>query len=440
MRKHLRSIIAILISILLFGAADAAAEKRDSLVVSLVTCWPGSEVYELCGHSALRMRNADGSEDFAWNYGLFDYTEPHFVYRFVKGETDYMMGPIPFDLFAAEYARQGRRVLEQELNLTNDEALRLRALLLEESRPENRTYRYNYVRDNCATRITDRLSQALGQFIVFPDTLSFGTFRDEMRSFHRNYPWYQFGIDLALGSGLDYKLRPNEEMFTPIVMSERYAGAHLADGRQLVRATRELVPDSGHATLGPTPFYAAPTGVSIAVLVAIGALCAWMLWRRRMLRWVFALWFAVLGTAGCIIAFLVFVSQHEATSPNMLIVWLNPLQLLPLFTIWSRRTRWITTAMAWYNLAAVGILLILWPFQQQSANTAFFPLMAATLLLALTYAILTAKKSYNIDRTYHNISKHEKVGSHDDGGAGRTGGRRGSGVRKQAPARGRNSR
>ena len=176
MRKHLRSIIAILISILLFGAADAAAERRDSLVVSLVTCWPGSEVYELCGHSALRMRNADGSEDFAWNYGLFDYTEPHFVYRFVKGETDYMMGPIPFGLFAAEYARQGRRVLEQELNLTNDEALRLRALLREESRPENRTYRYNYVRDNCATRITDRLSQALGQFIVFPDTLRFGTF------------------------------------------------------------------------------------------------------------------------------------------------------------------------------------------------------------------------------------------------------------------------
>ena len=75
MRKHLRSIIALLISILLFGAADAAAEKRDSLVVSLVTCWPGSEVYELCGHSALRMRNADGSEDFAWNYGLFDYTK-----------------------------------------------------------------------------------------------------------------------------------------------------------------------------------------------------------------------------------------------------------------------------------------------------------------------------------------------------------------------------
>ena len=29
--------------------------------------------------------------DSVWNFGIFDFREPNFVYRFVKGETDYMV-------------------------------------------------------------------------------------------------------------------------------------------------------------------------------------------------------------------------------------------------------------------------------------------------------------------------------------------------------------
>mgnify|MGYP002917362821 FL=1 len=383
-----------------------ATQKRDSIVVSLLTAWPGPEVYQLCGHSAIRIRGAE--VDSVWNYGVFDFDEPNFVYRFVKGETDYMLVGYPTMWFMPEYLSEGRKVLEQDLNLTQDEAWKLRSLLQTEALPQNRTYRYNYVKDNCATRITDRLAQATDARLIFPDTIAYGTFRREMRAFHRDYPWYQFGIDLALGSGLDRELRANEEMFAPTVMSDRYAKATLSDGRRLVSDTRQLTPDSGHATMPATPWYLTPNFWSAICFILMAAFSVFMAWKRRILRWLYCLWFALIGLGGCIIAFLVFASDHEATSPNMLLLWLNPLQLIVAVCVWWPRTHWPVDIMAWYNIVVLGILLIIWPFQLQSANPAFFPLMGATLALSIVYAILDYKQSYNINSKIHNKTTKPK--------------------------------
>lgn len=392
--------------ILFLAFPTVATQKRDSIVVSLLTAWPGPEVYQLCGHSAIRIRGAE--VDSVWNYGVFDFDEPNFVYRFVKGETDYMLVGYPTMWFMPEYLSEGRKVLEQDLNLTQDEAWKLRSLLQTEALPQNRTYRYNYVKDNCATRITDRLSQATDARLIFPDTIAYGTFRREMRAFHRDYPWYQFGIDLALGSGLDRELRANEEMFVPTVMSDRYAGAMLSDGRRLVSDTRQLMPDSGHATLPATPWYLTPNFWSAICFILMAAFSVFMAWKRRILRWLYCLWFAIIGLGGCIIAFLVFASDHEATSPNMLLLWLNPLQLIMAVCVWWPRAHWPVNIMAWYNIVVLGILLIIWPFQLQSANTAFFPLMGATLALSIVYAILDYKQSYNINSKIHNKTTKPK--------------------------------
>lgn len=394
------------LAILFLAFPTVATQKRDSIVVSLLTAWPGPEVYQLCGHSAIRIRGAE--VDSVWNYGVFDFDEPNFVYRFVKGETDYMLVGYPTMWFMPEYLSEGRKVLEQDLNLTQDEAWKLRSLLQTEALPQNRTYRYNYVKDNCATRITDRLAQATDARLIFPDTIAYGTFRREMRAFHRDYPWYQFGIDLALGSGLDRELRANEEMFVPTVMSDRYAGAMLSDGRRLVSDTRQLMPDSGHATLPATPWYLTPNFWSAICFILMAAFSVFMAWKRRILRWLYCLWFAIIGLGGCIIAFLVFASDHEATSPNMLLLWLNPLQLIVAVCVWWPRAHWPVNIMAWYNIVVLGILLIIWPFQLQSANTAFFPLMGATLALSIVYAILDYKQSYNINSKIHNKTTKPK--------------------------------
>lgn len=373
---------------------DSVSDGRE-LTVSLITCAPGRDVYELCGHSALRIRGE--GMDSVWNYGLFDFSAPHFVYRFVKGETDYKLGGYPFAWFLPEYQQAGREVTEQELNLSRAEASRLLALLREESLPENCVYRYNYVKDNCATRIVERLSQASDRRIIFPDTVKYGTFRNEMRAFHRNYPWYQFGIDLALGSGIDYPLRGREEMFVPVDMKERFAEARFDDGRPLVKAERSLAPDSGHAVDAPTPWYLTPMSVASLIFLLSLVVCFLEARRRRVWRWLYAIWFGICGIAGCVVFFLVFFSEHEAVSPNALLIWLNPLQLFGAVCVLSRRLRLGALAIAWYNIVAVGCMLIVWPFQAQSANPAFFPLMGADVALAAAYAILNYKNEKNSD-------------------------------------------
>lgn len=74
------------------GKSDTVAID-DNLRISLVTCYPGDKIYELFGHTAIRVQRS-GSEafDLAFNYGMFSFATGNFVYKFTAGQTDYMLG------------------------------------------------------------------------------------------------------------------------------------------------------------------------------------------------------------------------------------------------------------------------------------------------------------------------------------------------------------
>lgn len=80
------------------AAADTA--------VYFVSVFPGRNVYELEGHSALAVVLPDG-RSAAFNYGVFDFDSPNFLWRFVKGETDYMAAAMPLDFFCGAMRRKG---------------------------------------------------------------------------------------------------------------------------------------------------------------------------------------------------------------------------------------------------------------------------------------------------------------------------------------------
>lgn len=360
--------------------------------VSLITCHAGSDIYELCGHSALRLQvNGD---DIAVNYGVFDFNAPNFVYRFVKGETDYMVGTYPFNHFLYSYVRDGRRVVEHELNLTPQQAWRVVELIQENLRPENRVYRYNYVKDNCATRPIAIIEKAIGDTIRFSQSHTPGSehwsFRDEMRHFHKNYPWYQFGIDLCLGSGVDYPISTREKGFAPEMLEQILELSSIPDttGTEipLISATRILNEGkAGGAIEPPTPWYLTPVALFSLLFIAV-AFATWRDIRRKSVtRWVDTVLFGIFGIEGCLLTFLIFISVHEATSPNWLYLWLNPLCFIAATAVWIKRGKRLLMSYHFANFVALFLLSVLLVCGIQTGNTAFAPLIAAAMIRSLSY-------------------------------------------------------
>lgn len=407
--RGLLYLFVLLFSVACFSQPIAAQPSAPSKQASLITAWPGSEIYELCGHEAIRIRGE--RFDSVWNFGIFNFNEPNFVYRFVKGETDYMVDSYPFAWFAPEYVRQGRRIEEQVLNLTPEEVDRLQALLQKATTPPYNRYRYNYIKNNCSTKIADLLDSVAGGRVEYTDTVVYPTYREAMRGYHVNYPWYQLGIDVALGSGLEEELTPRQELFIPVELHRHAAKAKLPDGRPLVKQTNVLYAGREGAVSGPTPFLLTPLWVSI-VIAAISIVVMVVGWRRNCIPvWWYVFYFTLAGLAGCLVAFLVCISSHAATSPNLLIFWLNPLQLLIPVTIAWRRMRPVTVALMWLNVAAVGMLLVLTPIfnRGQGAQTSLLILMATDVVLAVFYLLMQRKALPQKART--NKTKKRKTPS-----------------------------
>lgn len=365
--------------------------------VSLVTVDPGSEYYSLEGHTGLRF--TDGENDIVVNWGVFDFNSPNFLYRFVCGETDYMCVAEPTSRFLSGYAERypGRGVCEQVIPLDSAQTEILIEHVIQNLRPENCRYRYNYVKDNCATRPLKLIERTLGREITVdsvPTQFRGGTsFRDVMTYYHRNYPWYQFGIDIALGSGIDTLLSPRDYLFAPVILKE------MIDPDIVGNSEVILIPSSPEGVvLPPTPLLLTPMAVIwfIAVMI-IGMVLTMVIrdrFRSKTVRIVYTFWFSVFFLAGCLVAFLVFVSSHEATSPNFNILWLNPLAIIGAFSVWFNKLKRVWVCYHFVNFACVLVYALIWLADIQQGNPAFIPLLLTDAFLSVSF-ITYSRKRYN---------------------------------------------
>ena len=151
---------------LFWTAALQAQTLSDEARISLLTCAPGEELYARFGHTALRVTDPAHHLDAVFNYGVFDFNTDHFYWKFVRGETWYELGASPYRWFMQEYIETKRPVYEQVLNLTAAQRDSLWEALLVNYEPQNRSYLYNFVFDNCATRPYHMLIKTIGDSIT----------------------------------------------------------------------------------------------------------------------------------------------------------------------------------------------------------------------------------------------------------------------------------
>ena len=163
----MKRIFAFISVILITLCPDLFSQNKLSPEVYLLTCAPGTETYSHWGHSALRIVDSEKNTDLVYNWGVFDFSTPNFVWKFAKGRLDYMLGVYSYKRFIQEYFLEERWVNQQKINLEPEETSSCLCLLAENLKPENIKYRYDFFYDDCSTRIRDLLEKSLGNRLLY---------------------------------------------------------------------------------------------------------------------------------------------------------------------------------------------------------------------------------------------------------------------------------
>ena len=377
---------------IIVGVIPLQASSMDSVRISLLTCAPGTEIYALFGHTAIRYENPEKKQDWVYNYGMFSFNEPNFVWRFVKGETDYQLGRIPFRYFEAEYAFRGSSVFQQVLNLTNEEKRQLIASLEENYRPENRIYRYNYFFDNCTTRARDKIEESIDGQVVYQETEEVKTFRSIIHEYTKGSEWSEFGIDLCLGASADGRIDARKQMFSPFYMMDYARGAMIHRGDTVVPFVLEEQEIVKAEPESVSPFFISPLAFGWTLFFVSCIIVGWGMRRGRIL-WVWdALLFGLQGIGGLLIAFLFFFSVHPTVDTNWMILFFNPLPLFYLPWMVFKNVRGKKDCYHWVNAAFLTLFIVLMPFLQQKFNLTVLPLALGSLLTSVGHLYIYYKK------------------------------------------------
>lgn len=327
-------------------------EQFDSVEVSLLTCSPHEEIYSLYGHTALRWHDLSKGEDIAFNWGVFDFKKPYFVARFVFGLTDYELGAYPYPFFKEEYKRYGSSITEQVLNLTPEEKLTLKQALIENLKPENKVYRYNYFYDNCSMRPRDLIERCITGKVEYTNREGYQpTYREMVHTCVRNHPWAAFGNDMLLGLKADQKTSLRQQEFLPANLMYDFDRASVYAGgryRPLVKERRIALPAGVQVIEEDFPLTPLQCAWILLVVTVGIALIEWK--QKKLFKYWDALLMLIQGLAGCILFVMIF-SQHPTTSLNLQLLLLNPLPLFFIPGVLKRRRN------HWWIILTVMIML-----------------------------------------------------------------------------------
>lgn len=412
----MRKFLLLVLLALSIGVRGYAQPLSPSARISLLICAPGDEIYSYFGHAAIRIYDPVFDRDIVFNYGLFSFDTPHFIWRFAKGETDYQLGVQRMSSFMREYHEDQRKVVSYELQLTPAERQALYDALVENYKPENRIYRYSHFADNCATRVRDQLEKAVAGKIKYDTTDDkVMSFRELIDLYLQDNSWSGLGIKLALGLPTDQHASFAQKMFLPdylgnamakaVVIREEATSPRNTDmaswNGKLVGSTAVTTPLTGE----PVVVYDAPAfvrhfsllspGVIILFLfVLVIALTVLEYKSKKRFVWLDVLVLLSFGIAGLILYFTTFISVMPSTKWNLNLIWAFPVHFL-VALLWIFPS--LRAKLHWYMQLTSAILLLFlatFIFLPQTFHWLVVPLCVILLLRTSTlsqFSILAKK-------------------------------------------------
>lgn len=381
----------------------AAAAAEPALEVTLVTVEPGALYWQRFGHNAILVRAPGAARSISYNFGYFDFGQPDFLIRFLRGRMLYQAVALDGDSDIAGYLADGRRVWLQRLRLSPEGARALALHLADHVRPEHRDYRYDYYTINCSTKVRDALDLALdGALKRATQHRSHGwTYRRYTRAYAQGVPWLYLGTDLALGQAVDRPLSMWEEAFIPGELRRQMSELKLEDGGPVV-VSEEVLPVSAErgAPVPTAPDWRAGFAAAGIALVGLLLVLARLAERGGIARWPLAAvgggMSLVLAAGGTLILGLWVGTDHAAAWRNENLLLLSPFWwlTLPAWLVLLRRDQisgWVARSAViggWLALIGIALGTLLKVFKSFDQSNIEWLLVLCPLVLALRYILV----------------------------------------------------
>lgn len=372
----MKKVLLLLILASFFTVKATAITLSKEAEISILTCSPGSELYSLFGHTAIRVNDPQENMDIVFNYGTFDFATPGFYLKYAQGLLPYQLTTSSFPNFLRAYQEEERTVYSQVLQLDSLGKQKLVDLLVENYQPENRSYLYNFLFDNCTTRSRDIVLKSASNQVTWELKDTGKNFWNLLDEYLQVSPWVQWGIHTILGQPGTRRATTVEYMFLPNYLmygldSAQYNGQKLVDKTKIIYQATEYTP-SNSWYWNPLFIFAAGTLLLIGLLQKTK--------KTILLNTVSFLLFAFTGILGVLIVFLGFFTEHPITLPNWNILWANPLNLIVLVFIFKKR---VPVVINWYFLVYLVLLAIaipVWFFAQPAV-----PMASVSIIILMIY-------------------------------------------------------
>ena len=348
-------LVLILINFRSFGS--------NSTQVSIITIGPyEKELYSAFGHSGIRFWDPSNGIDYFYNYGIFDFDQPNFYLNFLHGKLLYKVGKYNYKSAEAFYKSQNRFIKEQILDIDDNDKMLLFKYLEENVQPENSSYLYNYIFNNCATKIRDVLFSVFQERVEFKSEGEGMSFRSLMDLYLKKNEWGDLGIDICLGSSIDVEASNLDQMYLPDYL---FTGLEIAtlDNKKLVNETLTYIPD--YNEYNQSIF--SPKLIFIIVLLISIYISFRQIKYGLKYKYFDLILFCGSGLIGLLIIYLWGFTDHLSKN-NFNILWASPINFILPF-LFSREThkKWFIIYVIFY-IAVLISLLILWNFIPQNLN------------------------------------------------------------------------
>jgi len=312
---------------------------REHLRLSLITCTTGREITEWAGHSAIRLIDStktDESRDLIYNFGIFSFDEHEFPGRFILDDIDVVLEVAPFSFFMRAYGGEDRGMTETVLLLNDSEKNSIVDALTLNVQPSKRGYKYDFVFDNCTTRIRDLFTQVLGHKLVFGKAAinsNVITYRQVCYAYTERNPALKFLAGIFLSQEAEQKVPDNTaSMFVPSYLFRGFRNGTIR-GEKLCSEPISILPDKQKHTSGID--IAGIITFIIAALVIVGSIVP----RFAMLGKIMSSFVLVVsGLLGLALLYTWLGGVNVMCRNNYNVLWLLPVNVaLPFFSSRAKR-------------------------------------------------------------------------------------------------------